>query len=394
MKLTQKVIEGLVLREGKSEAIFFDEEIRGYGVRLRAGGSRTAIFQYKLGNKQRRMALGPPTAKTRQIAGELYAKVRLGQDPAGEKLEGRVRAAETFEAVLKGYLPHVRTRQRDRTLKETERHLLVYCKPLHSLQIVKIDRRAIATRLSEIASASGAVTSNRVRASLSAFFGWCLRQGLLDVNPTAGTGREIEFSRIRVLDDGEIRTIWNALENNDYGAIVKLLALTAQRAGEIALLRWSEVQEAEIVLPAERVKNKREHRIPITAPVRAILDAQPRREGRDFVFGRGDGGFSGWSKSKKRLDESIREMAGSSLPPWRLHDIRRSVATHMANLGTLPHIIEAVLGHVSGHKAGVAGVYNRAAYEAEKRQALSLWADHVLAIVEGRESKVVPLRGA
>jgi hypothetical protein len=75
-----------------------------------------------------------------------------------------------------------------------------------------------------------------------------------------------------------------------------------------------------------------------------------------------------------------------------LHDLRRSVATHMAELGVQPHIVEAVLNHVSGHKAGVAGIYNKAAYEREKRQALAIWADHVMAAVEGRASNVVPLR--
>ena len=149
MKLTQKTVEGLALPEGKAEAIFFDEEIPGYGCRLRAGGSRRAIFQYKLGNKQRRMVLGPPTGGTREIAKGLYAKVRLGHDPAGEKLEGRARAAETMGAVLEAYLPHAKTRQRPRTFTETERHLLTYCKPLHGLQLAAIDRRAIAARLTE-----------------------------------------------------------------------------------------------------------------------------------------------------------------------------------------------------------------------------------------------------
>ena len=103
MKLTQKTVAGLVLPNGKAEAIFFDDDIAGFGLRLRVGGSRTWIFQYKQGNKQRRMTLGSARAEqARQTAEELHAKVRLGHDPAGEKLEGRARAAETMEAVLKG----------------------------------------------------------------------------------------------------------------------------------------------------------------------------------------------------------------------------------------------------------------------------------------------------
>jgi len=398
MKLTQKVVAGLTLPDGKAEAIFFDETLAGFGLRLRAGGSRTWIFQYKQGLKQRRMAIGSFLAvraeQARQIAEGLHAKVHLGHDPAGDKLEGRVRAAEIMGAVLKAYMPHARARQRDSTLKETERHLLEYCKPLHGLQIAKIDRRVIAARLGEIAATSGSVTSNRVRSSLSAFCAWCLRQGLLDTNPVIGTGREAEASRSRVLDDSELRSIWNGLKNNDFGAIVKLLILTGQRAGEIAGLRWSEVRKDAIVLPPERTKNARQHTVPLSEPLRAILDVQTPRQDRDFIFGRTGRSFSGWSKSKRELDERIREMTGSSLSPWTLHDLRRSAATHMADLGVAPHIIEAILNHASGHKAGVAGIYNRACYGVEKGQALDRWAEHVLAVVEGRDSKIVPLRGA
>jgi integrase len=98
----------------------------------------------------------------------------------------------------------------------------------------------------------------------------------------------------------------------------------------------------------------------------------------------------GWSSYKLSLDARIA--AKGTISPWRLHDLRRTAATRMAELGVLPHIIEAVLNHVSGHKAGVAGIYNRATYQSEKRQALSIWAEHLLAIVEGRESKIVSMR--
>jgi len=274
----------------------------------------------------------------------------------------------------------VRERQRPRTFTETERHLLVYCKPLYGLQLAAVDRRAIAARLNEIAAQSGAVTSNRLRASLSAFFAWTLRQGLLDANPVVGTGRAAEVSRDRVLTDAELKAIWYSLESNDYGAIIKLLMLTGQRAGEIALLRWTEVTEGEIVLPAERTKNGRLHFVPLSGAAREILNTQ-YREGRTFVFGRSDSGFSGWSKAKSELDARLRA-AEHSLPHWTPHDIRRTVATRLADLGVQPHVIEAVLNHVSGHKAGVAGVYNRSLYETEKRAALSLWAEHIMALLK------------
>jgi len=116
------------------------------------------------------------------------------------------------------------------------------------------------------------------------------------------------------------------------------------------------------------------------------LQARSRSKDRALVFGIGEGGFSGWSKAKDRLDEAVK------IPPWRIHDLRRSCATHMGELGVQPHIIEACLNHVSGHRSGVAGIYNRAAYEAEKARALTMWADHVGDVVEDTKSKVVALR--
>src|SRR5262249_42992657 len=124
---------------------------------------------------------------------------------------------------------------------------------------------------------------------------------------------------------------------------------------------------------------------PLPPAVRGILEAR-RNNCRALVFGIGQGAFGGWTRCKARLD------AAAKIAPWVVHDIRRSVATGMANLGVLPHVIEAALNHVSGHKGGVAGIYNRADYEAEKAAALSRWAEHVAAVVEGRDN-VTPLRG-
>jgi integrase len=194
-----------------------------------------------------------------------------------------------------------------------------------------------------------------------------------------------------VLSDSELKTIWLACPDSDFGAIMKLLILTGQRANEIGRLRWDEVHDEQIVLPSNRTKNKRTHIVPVSDPAKAIL-GQFRVGGRMHVFGSADtAGFDSWGYAKRTLDARIAE----PLPHWTVHDVRRTVVTGMAQLGIQPHVIEAVVNHVSGHKGGVAGIYNRATYDREKREALNLWAEHVMALVEGRKAAVVPMkRGA
>ena len=393
MQLTQKTIANIELPAGKTETISFDQDLPGFGLRLRAGGSRSFIFQYKVGRQGRRVTLGNATAlspaRAREMATEMHAQVRLGRDPAGEKSESRVRASETMLAVAQRYLTYQSGHLRRRSYVETERHLLRYCKPLHGLQLGKVERRAVAARISEVANTSGAATGNRVRASLSALFSWAMRQGLCDSNPVAGSSRAREEARARVLDDGELRAIWDALGSDDYSAIIKLLILTGCRREEVGSLLWSEIGTNEIRLPAERVKNNRAHCIPITPMVRAILDSRERKG--VFVFGRHRAkAFSGWGVSKQGLDRGIKA-AGHQLPAWRLHDLRRTFRTGLGALGVAPHVAELAINHA---RKNIEATYDKYRYEGEIKTALTLWGNRVLGVVEGREHKVIPLRGA
>ena len=285
---------------------YFDDEISGFGLRLREKGSRTFIFQYKLGTKQRRINLGKATADrlaaVRKTADKLAARVtHFGEDPASDKAENKASAAKTFKVIADDYLAIQRERLRKRTYPDIERHLLKHAKPLHELQLAKIDRADVAAVLTSVTKDSGDVTANRVRTSLSGFYAWAMEQGLVDANPVIGTGRHKEKSRDRVLTPDELRLIWNALADDHYGAIMKLLALTGQRENDIAALRWSEIADDKILLPGERTKNHRDHAVPLSEPARAILAKQPKRtkqdgKPRDLIFGRSVGPFSGWSK--------------------------------------------------------------------------------------------------
>jgi integrase len=435
MKFTVKSIAGLQLPAGKKDHIEWDDDLPGFGIRLRDGGSRNWVFQYALGDKQRRMSIGSakglPLPDARKTAAELHAKVRLGQDPAGQKVESRDRAAETFEAIGRLWLVKKQAKDNVRpgTYRHLERHVLKYARKLHGLNLAGLSRRTVGAEIEAVGANSGPVAANRMQATLSEFFTWAMGEGYVEQNPLIGRDTFDEKPRDRVLTDDELREIWTTAGDDHYGSITKLLMLNGQRADEMAALGRSEIGKAEVKearlgefklpaftidiidLPPARTKNRRRHIVPLTKPALAILETQPVRTGddgkvRDLVFGIGQRGFSGWSRCKERHDERIHaarvkawEDTGRQgdkpppLPHWTPHDLRRTADTVMNDrLGVLPHVVEAILNHVSSGKsgkAGVAGTYNHAVYLRERVEALQLWADHVMALVG---ENVVPLR--
>lgn len=182
-----------------------------------------------------------------------------------------------------------------------------------------------------------------------------------------------------MLEDQELAAIWRACNDDDFGWIVRLLTLTACRRDEIGGLRWSEINipGATLTLPAERVKNKHKHDLPLMPAALAVIGEVHVLAGREHLFGdRSDRGFTRWSQSKRELDDRL----GADVAEWRLHDIRRKVATGMGNLGVEPHIIEIVLNH---HKRDIAKVYNLSTYGVQVRDAMKLWTDRVQAIIGG-----------
>jgi integrase len=384
IKLTAATVRLCVLSDGETDRIFPDHEVTGLGLRVRKGGSRKWVLHYRWDGAQRRHTIGPASVlsldEARRKARKMLVAIDEGFDPAAEKMVRRAAAGLTFAAVMDDYLEARRADIRPRSLVEYTRHLRQHWKALHGLPVGHIDRPIVAAQLRLLQARVGAVGANRARSTLSSMFAWAIGEGLCDANPVIGTNKNQETQRERVLSDAELVAIWRAAPDNDFGRILRLLMLTGQRRDEIGWLRWSEIEgqgkTASIALPASRTKNHRPHDIPLSAAALAILDACTMTKGRDLVFGQGRGGYSGWSHSKTDFDLVVRINQ-----PWTLHDLRRSAATRMADLGVQPHVIEAVLNHVSGHKAGVAGIYNRSTYAPEKRAALELWASHLITAV-------------
>lgn len=403
MKLAQKTAASVALPPDKTDHFAWDDDVPGFAIRLRRGRKgqvrRNWIFQYSVGALTRRITLGNAAAvsaaQARKSAEELYAKVRLGGDPSAEKRETRERAAETFGAVLETYLTQKRGALRPRSYVEVKRHLIKDARVLHPLPL-RTDPFVITTRLLPIFAKRGDASHTQLRSTLSAFFAWLMRQGLLDRNPVLGIERRVTTSRDRVLTKDELRAVLAATTGDDtFSHIIRLLLYTGARANEIGGLRWSEIQGDRIVIPGERTKNRRPLVLPITPEIRRILDARRRRPGRDLLFGRvADRPFSGWHQSKQRLDDRIR-VNGATVDAWRVHDLRRSAATFMAELGTPPHIIESILNHRGGTRGGIAAIYNRAEYETPIRNALTTWDAFLTALAEGRDpdtGKVIALR--
>jgi len=260
-----------------------------------------------------------------------------------------------------------------------------YFGPLHRTALNEITRAHVAQRLQAIRQESSDVTAGRARAQLAAFFTRAMQEGLAEANPVIGTkGQSERPQRDRVLSDDELAKVWRACHDDDFGRIVRLLILTGCRRGEIGGLRWSEIHDDAIHLPAERCKNGRAHIVPLTPLAMQIIESIPHRADRDFLFGeRSVDGFDTW-QAKTAFKDGISE-------PWVIHDLRRTCATGLANLGFQPHVIECVLNHTA-HRAGVGGVYNKSPYAREVKTALLTWSDHIASIISGEERKVVPLR--
>jgi integrase len=231
--------------------------------------------------------------------------------------------------------------------------------------------------------------------ALSSFFGWLCaqprRHRLIKINPAAGALRPQNASaRDRVLTPDEMVRFWRSCDKISvpFGAVFQLLLLTGCRLNEIARMRWDELRNDTLHLPATRTKNKRPHVVPLSPLALQILASVPRIENCAFVFSaRGRKPISGWNKVKHQLDGEM-----GNPPAWVLHDLRRSAVTGMAELGIRPDVIELCINHIGGHRAGVAGIYNRSELLPERRDALLRWSQHVQGLVSGKPANVVRLR--
>jgi integrase len=380
---------------GAVKRFFWDETLPGFGICVRETGLKAWAVQYRTSDgRSRRESLGDIRAVTleeaRATARDRISRARRGEDPQADKLAAR-RALKVLKLV-DDYLEDTTKQHKPRYQLEVERHLRRRAAPLHNMAAVSVTRSDVNQLIQAIAQQNGGIEANRVRASLSAMWTWSLRTGRIEGdNPVAYVPKPSkETPRERVLTDAELAVIWDCTGgDHDHDRIVRLLLLTGARREEVGAMEWGELLfspdgvSALWTIPRERTKNGLAHEVPLGLLALAQLPAQ--REDNPKVFGRLSNGFSGWSRCKERLDQRIEAAlhdnetrAAVFATGWTLHDLRRTFSTWCNENGVDSHVVEAMLNHVSGRaRHGVAGIYNKATYRAQKSAALAAWEAHL-----------------
>jgi integrase len=394
MKLTQRRIDDLECPAGKKDALVFDGEQRGLGVRVTAGGGKSYVAQYTFAGSKRRVPLGSCSAislaAAREAVRAILGDAARGVDTAAERKEARLKAAadgltlaDLIDQWDKLHLSAKRanySRAATGSLRRSFAHHLD--KPAAA-----VDRSAVVRVLDGLSKDDKTAMAGALARYGSALYGWAIRRGTLSGNPFERVPIAPTVRRERVVSDDEINRIWAGTEGpGAFNGIVRMLMLTGQRREEVARMTWDEITPDLSVwtIPTSRAKNGIAHVVPLSPQAQTVLRAAPRinrgsnDDSPDLVFPGEPGVFSGWSKSKARLDGRI------GVNGWTLHDLRRTTATGLQKLGVRLEVTESVLNHVSGSRAGVTGIYQRHDWAEEKRAALNAWGEHIAVIVEGR----------
>jgi integrase len=443
MKLTEQRIAKIGPETGQRDCLVFDDDQRGLAVRASSKGSRTYLCQYTLHGQKYRVPLGACSAlslaKARQAAAAVMGDVAKGRNPAADRKEAaaaerakRARNRLTLRVLIEDWKRHHLTGRRESYADEAVRALHSAFADRLDDAAEDLDRTAVVRALDALArrrkrkdgdgaKQRGMAMTGRTAAYGRAAYAWAVKRGAVAVNPFAALpiGKSVT-KRERVLSDHELAEIWRAAGDvaAPYSSIVRLLILTAQRRGEVAGMAWNEIAEdlTAWTMPGQRTKNGAVHTVPLSTAASAIIKAtlpadtketkrvvaELRSAGALILPGE-KGAYAGWSKAKRALDKAIGDArakaAGKSgraapIEPWSIHDLRRTVATGLQRLGVRLEVTEAVLNHISGSRGGIAGVYQRHDWAAEKRAALDAWAAHVFITVADKAdlSKVVRLR--
>src|SRR5262245_58935582 len=380
IKLTKSAIDALPTP--KSDIVYWDAGCPGFGVKVTPKGRKVFIVLYRVGgagSRLRKYTIGPYGRVTfhqaRVAAQKVFAAKLEGRDPAAEKREAKRRVvADRVEDLLESFI--AQRLAQNRSGGEISRLLRREVgKPWAGSTSHEISKRDVVEVISAIEQRGAPVAANKTLKSLKTFLRWCVGRAVLDQSPAEGVPLPAkEVARDRVLNDQELVQVILAARKMDgpYGGIVELLALTGQRREEVARMKWDELDLTQRVwtLPKSRTKNAKEHVVHLSEQSMAVLKRADNKG--PFVFSvLGSKPFQEFSKCKQRLDQL------SGVTGWRLHDLRRTCVSGMARLGVAPHVADKILNHQAGTISGVAAVYQRHEFLAERRAALELWGAHI-----------------
>lgn len=389
-----KVIKRTVdaLRAANVEGFLWDEDLKGFGVRILASGAATYILQYRMGgreSKTRRYTIGshgsPWTPVTARAEAErLQILVAQGVDPGDAEKQRRREAVDlAFSNYADRFTESCDPKGWGRVV---EQGLRLHIKPvLRDKPLPKITRTDVVEVFDRMPIEQQANRRN-VFAVLRRLFKWAISRGDIERSPMEGmeTPPAVK-ARDRWLNDSELRRIWVHTHKTHrcFGPIVRLLIVTGQRREEVSSLVWAELNREERLwrLPSERAKNGEPNVVPLNDLAIAVLDGVARgskwpRSGRVFATSTGHN-FTAYNKGKKKIDKLLTEDGGDRVPGWRLHDLRRTVATGFQRLGVRFEVTEAILNHVGMSRSGVAAIYQRHDWREEKQAALRLWSEHL-----------------
>jgi integrase len=394
MRLTPITIENLKATKAEGQRSFKVPGFPRLALRINYGGKKTWCFRTR--NKSR-VVLGHWPEMGIAQAQEAYrlaiAAEGKGESPATVVVKPE--SVDPFGEVMAIWLK--RDQADNRTGADVEQRLRNHILPRwKDRPVASITKREALELLDEIAARTPA-TARNLHSYLHRLFQWCAGRDIVKTNVLAGTDKpKAGGSRKRVLSDSELALVWQAADMTPYpfGPIVKLLVLTGCRKSEIAGLRWDEIEDGAIHLPGDRTKNGLPHSVPLSAEAQAVIASLPHMANTPFVFSTtGKAPVSGFSKWVDRLNVKVTNLNdGDELEPWVLHDLRRSTATGLGELGTATDVVELALNHISGSRRGVAGTYQRSKRLTETAAAFVLWGRHISSLVGDADSNIVELR--
>jgi integrase len=380
VKLTKTVIDALPIPS--KDIVHWDTGCPGFGVKVTPKGRKVFVVLYRTagaGSRLRKYTIGPYGRVTlnqaRVTAQKVFAAKLDGRDLAAEKKDSRRRmVADRVDDLLEAFITqHI---SQNRSASEISRMLRREVGSAWGARSIhEIAKRDVIDVVSAIEQRGAPVAANKALKSIKTFFRWCVGRAVLDRSPADGVPLPAkQVTRDRVLTDAELARVILAARKIDgpYGDIVEVLALTGQRREEVAHCTWDEidVKTRTWKLSSDRTKNAKSHEVHLSDPVIAVLNRTSERG--KFVFSRsGNIPFQDFSVAKRELDQL------SGVTGWRLHDLRRTCVSGMARLGIAPHVADKILNHQGGTISGVAAVYQRHDFLAERREALEKWGTHV-----------------